>query len=394
MSFRSLLKSLQSRPSVADVRRSSRRPTSRMQVEALEDRCVPAAISDPVGDFLSAYTGPHHPGLDVVAHEVVYLEDQDRLVFIGRMAGPIAPTGAIGGRYVTGLDRGQGTPRFRNPPAAPPIVGPNVLFDSVVTLLPNGTGTFVNLVAGAAPVALDPADITISGNEYTVSLPVSLLLPASTRPPEQWTYNLWPRNGQGLNVQISDLAPDDGNSPVQTIAPARVANVIINDGSAQRSMVNRLTVTFDGPVTLDSEAFELRRQDGSLVGLSVAASEIEGSTVAILTFTGPDILAGSLADGNYTLTIRSGMVHDVFGRVLDGEGDGTAGGDRVETFFRLFGDTDGDRDVDHFDFRHFVSAFGRRAGDPQYLSYLDYDGSGVIDSTDLLAFAERLIRGS
>ena len=48
-------------------------------------------------------------------------------------------------------------------------------------------------------------------------MPLSLLLPAATRPPQEWTYNLWPRNGIGQNVQVSDLAPDDGNSPVQAV---------------------------------------------------------------------------------------------------------------------------------------------------------------------------------
>ena len=171
-------------------------------------------ILDPVRDFLPTYTGPHNPGLDVVAHEV-YLQG-DRMVFLGRMAGPIAPTQAVGGVYLIGLDRGQGTPRFLNPPAAPPIIGPHVLFDSVLRINPNGTGLFSNLVAGVS-TPLDPADIHIIGDEFIADVPLSLLLLAATRPPEEWTYNLWPRNGQGLNVQVSDLAPDDGNSPVQSI---------------------------------------------------------------------------------------------------------------------------------------------------------------------------------
>jgi hypothetical protein len=171
-------------------------------------------IFDPVGDFLPTYTGSHDPGLDAVAHEV--LLQGNRMIFFGRMAGPIAPTQAIGGVYLVGLDRGPGTPRFLNSPAAPPIIGPHVLFDSVVRINPNGTGQFNNLVAGLV-TPLDPADITISGNDFTASVPLSLLLAAATRPPEEWTYNLWPRNGVGRNVQVSDLAPDDGNSPVQAV---------------------------------------------------------------------------------------------------------------------------------------------------------------------------------
>jgi hypothetical protein len=171
-----------------------------------------AAIADSLGDFLPTYTGPHDPGLDVVSHEVRLAGD--RLIFSGRMAGPIAPTLALGGLYATGLNRGQGTPRFLDAPAAPPTIGPNVLFDSVLAINPNGTGIFVNLIAGTPPMPLNPADITISGNEYVANLPLSIFLPLATRPPAEWTYNLWPRNGNGLNVQVSDLAPNDGNSAV------------------------------------------------------------------------------------------------------------------------------------------------------------------------------------
>jgi hypothetical protein len=172
-------------------------------------------IPDQVGDFLDTYTGPHDAGLDVVGHEVNFLGD--RLVFFGRMNGPIAPTQAIGGVYIIGLDRGRGTPRFL---AGTPVIGPNVLFDSVLRINPNGTGSFNNLVAGAV-TPLNPADIRINGNEYVARVPLSLLMPAATRLPLEWTYNLWPRNGVGQNVQVSDLAPDDGNSPMQPLpAPA------------------------------------------------------------------------------------------------------------------------------------------------------------------------------
>ncbi len=171
-------------------------------------------IFDPVGDILPTYTGVRLPGMDVTAHEVLLAGD--RMIFFGRMAGPIAPTQAIGALYLFGVDRGRGTPRFLNPAAGPPFIGPNVLWDMIVRINPDGTGYVNNPLIGVL-TPLDSADIRISGNEFTASVPLSLMLPAATRPPQEWTYNLWPRNGIGLNVQVSDLAPDDGNSPVQAV---------------------------------------------------------------------------------------------------------------------------------------------------------------------------------
>src|SRR5438445_13332451 len=134
-------------------------------------------------------------------------------------------------------------------------------------------------------------------------------------------------------------------------------------------MIDRVTVTFDGPATLDPGAIELRRQDGSLVNAQVSISMANGKTVAVLTFAGPEFVGGSLADGSYSLTVRADRVHDRFGRELDGDGDGLSGGDRVDGFFRLFGDSDGDRDVDWLDRDLFRSAFAKHAGEDGDLWY-------------------------
>jgi len=140
------------------------------------------------------------------------------------MAGPIAPTQAVGGLFLIGIDRGLGTPRFTR---GTPVIGPNVKWDSVVRINADGTGNFANQIIGTPPLGvltvLDPADIRIDGNHFTASLPLSLLTPGATLPPEQWTYNLWPRNAVviGQNQHVTDLAPDDGNSPVQVLSTPR-----------------------------------------------------------------------------------------------------------------------------------------------------------------------------
>jgi hypothetical protein len=171
-----------------------------------------------------------------------------------------------------------------------------------------------------------------------------------------------------------------------------VESVIVNDGSDQRSMVTSLTVTFSAVVTLDPGAFALVRQDGGAIQLTVAQAVVEGHSVDTLTFSGAGIIGGSLADGQYTLTVHGGLVHDDFGQALDGAGTGVAGGDRVDTFFRLFGDADGDGVVDAHDRALFRSAFRTRVGEAGYLWYFDYDGDGVIDGRDNGQFNRRFGR--
>ena len=155
--------------------------------------------------------------------------------------------------------------------------------------------------------------------------------------------------------------------PVTDAPLATVASVVVNDASAQRSMVTSLTVTFSSVVHLDPGALELVRQEGGVVQLDVAQAVVDGNSVDALAFVGAGIIGGSLADGHYTLTIHGGLVHDDFGQALDGAGTGVAGSDRVDTFFRFFGDSDGNGHVDLGDLLRFGSTFGKHAGDPDYL---------------------------
>ena len=172
-------------------------------------------------------------------------------------------------------------------------------------------------------------------------------------------------------------------------APQTVASVVVNDGGAQRSMVNSLIVTFSGAAILDPGAIELRRQDGSLVNATFSISLVNGKTAAVLTFAGPEFIGGSLADGSYTLTVLVDHVHDRWGRELDGDGDGSPGGDYAYAFFRLFGDADGDGHVDEQDRELFRSAFKTTAGDAGYLWYFDFDGDGNVDGLDNGQFNRR-----
>ncbi|HUT90108.1 MAG TPA: N-acetylmuramoyl-L-alanine amidase [Thermoguttaceae bacterium] len=192
---------------------------------------------------------------------------------------------------------------------------------------------------------------------------------------------------------------EDSEAAVFTqVQDALVVNdVVINDGSAQRSMVTSLTVTFSDLVTLDPGAFALVSQGGKSVGLNIAQNDSSGQSVVTLSFAGPDIIGGSLADANYRLTIHGDKVHDsVFGQDLDGDGDGSAGGDYVfgdqatDALFRLFGDSDGDRDVDNLDFLWLRSTYCKSLGDLGFLWYFDHDGDHDVDVADYQQFRTRL----
>jgi hypothetical protein len=176
---------------------------------------------------------------------------------------------------------------------------------------------------------------------------------------------------------------------VAVVAPIGVQGVQINDGSSQRSMVTSITVTFSTAVgTVDDGAFQVTRQSGG--DPTVVVSWNVAHTAATLTFTGAQIIGGSLQDGNYSLVMDSTKIHDATGGLLDGDGDGLSGGARAaDTFFRLFGDSDGDRDVDNLDLFHFRQAFGSASADANYKAYFDYDSDGDVDNLDLFHFRQR-----
>jgi hypothetical protein len=179
--------------------------------------------------------------------------------------------------------------------------------------------------------------------------------------------------------------------------PARVQSTVVNDGSAQRSRVTSLKVTFSNVVSFagsTENAFTLTQTGGGTVQFSASASVIGGVTVVTLNnFTGSATDGfGSLADGRFTLTALATQI-SANGQHLDGNGDGSPDdnytfGD-AQGLFRFFGDVNGDQNVNGFDLGFFRNAFGTQVGDPNYFSYMDYNGDGVINGFDLGQFRMR-----
>lgn len=166
----------------------------------------------------------------------------------------------------------------------------------------------------------------------------------------------------------------------------------INDGSVQRSMVNSITLTFNGLVNFSgspANAFSVVGPGGAVTVAVDLSGSTPKETVAKLTFSGSGIVAGSLADGNYTLTVFANQITDADGAALDGDFDGNAGGNYTSSFYRLFGDANGDRHVDVADAGLLSLAYGSNIGDPNYAWYFDYNNDGHIDIIDYGQFSLR-----
>jgi VCBS repeat-containing protein len=179
---------------------------------------------------------------------------------------------------------------------------------------------------------------------------------------------------------------------VNPAAPVQISSVMVNNGSVQRSMVTSITIAFNSVVTLPAtlaNAFQLARTGpGGTTGNVTLAVDLSGSTanqtIARLTFSGALTSSGSLVDGNYTLTVFGAQVTGSGGTQLDGDGNGTAGGDYTSpaalNLYRLYGDADGNRVVNQADLTLFRIAFG--SSDPTF----DFDRNGTVNQNDLVAF--------
>ena len=211
----------------------------------------------------------------------------------------------------------------------------------------------------------------------------------------------------------STLRPAIGNTAAnwESIAPGSpgwnfsigptFTSAVVNGGVAfpnnsQRSIVTSLVVNFGSPVVLQSNPFSLEN-----IGLVTAGSSfipqnqliISPSSGASSSFTvtfdagsvangavlngvvkrsgGPAASANgnSLADGNYVLRIDPSKVK---GEGFSLVGDAAFGDVATDSFFRMYGDSDGDGDVDGTD------AVALRNAQLSYNAALDWDGNGSV----------------
>lgn len=189
-----------------------------------------ASITDAANDFLPSFNGPHNGDLDVLSAEVFF--DGTNFTFRSTENGAIGTT--EGSLFVWGVDRGLHNQFFG-------AFRPGVLFDIVVVLRPDLTGTVIDFAPNpVAAVDLAPGSVTVSGNTIQGVVPASLLASKGLLPAD-YKVNLWPRTGLNTadNTQISDFAPDNSDAAVTTPEPSTM--LFLGGGLIVLALSRRLT---------------------------------------------------------------------------------------------------------------------------------------------------------
>ena len=145
-------------------------------------------------------------------------------------------------------------------------------------------------------------------------------------------------------------------------------------------MVDNIVFQFNEAVTLDAGAFTIALHSGVSVNGGAAGTlgtlptlnwtSPDGGLTWVVSFSGAGVIGGSIADGDYDITVVSTAVH-ANGQIMTSN--------VTDTFYRLFGDTTGAGQVSgRPNLVAMQSTLGTSLGQAGYLAYLDYNGDGII----------------
>ena len=171
--------------------------------------------------------------------------------------------------------------------------------------------------------------------------------------------------------------------------PPVVTSVLRDGGTETYDTLDTLQFTWDQSVQVAATALQLRRGTihGTLVNLSGVGFEYDAMTqTATWDFTG----FHGWSPGAYSVILNSAEITTSAGVPLDGDGDGSAGGDFVTAQIIAYrGDADRDGDVDIFDFNLLATSFdplGSHA--TNRWSQGNFDGDTDVDMVDFAAFVK------
>ncbi|HQR08520.1 MAG TPA: hypothetical protein PLN21_16975 [Gemmatales bacterium] len=282
-----------------------------------------------------------------------------------------------------------------------PNVDPQTLPLSVRVLLATSGCENISL---AGPLINHIPDVTINrGSQLAINVTAS-----DSDPSRILTYSLnsgpigasinpftglfaWiPTNGPAT-THVTVMVTDNGTPAlsdtqtflinVQDPVPA-VDKVIYANNQTQRSKFLTAQVYFDSLVTIQKNAFQLYLNNKPFTVSNFFTTVVDGKTVATLQFPYKLLPYASLPEGSYRLVVHGSSIKNLQNQKMTG--------DFTDSFFRLYGDVNGDGKVDGVDQSVFNTAYGKKSGQLGYLWFLDYDGNGKIDAKDKAAFKARM----
>jgi hypothetical protein len=277
-----------------------------------------------------------------------------------------------------------------------------VAITAPATLVVLASTPVVNSVAPGVGPTLGSAAVLITGSNFTGAIAVNFgALPAAS-----FTINsdtsiaaIAPAEGAGT-VDVTVTA-SGGSSAITAadqytfVSPVTVTSVVINGNSLglagiQRSMVDSIVYTFSEAVNLAATGADLNPaftiavhtgEQGNAPTLTWTAINPDASGASmqwVVTFSGASVVGNSIANGVYDITLNASAV------TSEAHPTATIAPRPADTFYRLFGDWNGDQVVNATDNLHFKNAI------TIYNPIFDYNNDSVVNATDNLQFKKSL----
>jgi hypothetical protein len=204
-----------------------------------------------------------------------------------------------------------------------------------------------------------------------------------------------PAGSGTVDVTVVGPAATSLTSPADQFAyitPVSVSSVTVNGDNpalagVQRSMVDSIVYTFNQAVTLAAtNAFTIGVHSGqtgtvpTLTWSAMSADASGASTQWVVTFSGSGVTGGSIGDGVYDLTLDPTKV------TSESTPTASVTPRAADTFYRLFGDANGDMRVNNSDYAAFLNTNGLKAGQAGFNAAFDSNGDGRVNNLDYGAF--------
>jgi Bacterial Ig-like domain (group 3)/Dockerin type I domain len=290
----------------------------------------------------------------------------------------------------------------------------NVLSPTAVTLTDNGpnasiVGQAVSLSGSVSPSVPNGETITLedasNGNAVVATTATTGgAFSFSVSSLSVGTHNLFAVYGGDSTYAGSQSS--QVSQVVNSAPPPSVTAVVINQDIAalynaagqpaagvQRSMVNDIVYTFSEAVNItaanvDPNVFAIAVASGwsgTVPTLSWAPVAGSGNTQWAVSFSGNGVNSGSIANGAYTITVNHPLaitaVSDSQALSLAGSGIGSA----AQSFYRLYGDINGDEVVNAIDNLKFKQAL------TTYNAAFDVNNDGLVNASDNIQFKNDLV---